>query len=61
MNDNTIIPNCAALSLPYYQEDATVTYEDQQKINKFARINASLQELKEELSVKQVCTRSGLG
>lgn len=31
-----------------------ITYEDQQKINKFARHNAKLDDLKEELKVKQV-------
>ena len=34
--------------------DAQVTLEDQQKINKFARHNAKLQDIKEELKQKEV-------
>jgi len=33
--------------------DVHVTYEDQQKINSFARTNARLQDLKEELDSKK--------
>ncbi|XP_034188960.1 prefoldin subunit 4 [Osmia lignaria lignaria] len=33
--------------------DIYVTYEDQQKINKFARQNAKMEDLKEELKIKQ--------
>jgi len=33
--------------------DVHVTYEDQQKINQFARTNAKLQDVKEELEVKK--------
>ncbi|XP_043585889.1 prefoldin subunit 4 [Bombus pyrosoma] len=33
--------------------DVYITYEDQQKINKFARQNAKMDDLKEELKVKQ--------
>ncbi|XP_032683145.1 prefoldin subunit 4 [Odontomachus brunneus] len=33
--------------------DVHITYEDQQKINKFARQNAKLEDYKEELKVKQ--------
>ncbi|KAH3778699.1 hypothetical protein DPMN_180169 [Dreissena polymorpha] len=33
--------------------DAQVTFEDQQKINKFARTNVKLQDIKEELKAKQ--------
>ncbi|XP_067651560.1 prefoldin subunit 4-like isoform X2 [Haliotis asinina] len=33
--------------------DAQVTFEDQQKINKFARHNAKLQDIKEELTTKK--------
>jgi len=33
--------------------DVHVTYEDQQKINLFARTNARLQDLKEELDSKK--------
>ena len=35
--------------------DVHVTYEDQQKINLFARTNARLQDLKEELDSKKAC------
>jgi len=35
--------------------DVQVTYEDQQKINLFARTNARLQDAKEELDNKKVC------
>lgn len=31
-----------------------VTFEDQEKINKFARHNAKLQDLKDELAAKKV-------
>ena len=41
--------------LDYFQDvDAQVTFEDQQKINKFARCNHRLQDVKEELAAKQV-------
>ncbi|KDR16741.1 probable prefoldin subunit 4 [Zootermopsis nevadensis] len=33
--------------------DVHITYEDQQKINKFARHNAKLDDFKEELKIKQ--------
>lgn len=33
--------------------DVHITYEDQQRINKFARQNAKLEDYKEELKVKQ--------
>ncbi|XP_015610316.1 prefoldin subunit 4 [Cephus cinctus] len=33
--------------------DVHITYEDQQKINKFARQNAKLEDYKEELKIKQ--------
>ncbi|CAL7936341.1 unnamed protein product [Xylocopa violacea] len=38
-----------------FQQDSDVyiTYEDQQKINKFARQNAKMDDLKEELKIKQ--------
>merc|ERR1712154_378533 len=35
------------------ESDAQVTLEDQQKINKFARHNAKLQDIKDELKTKQ--------
>ncbi|XP_046563406.1 prefoldin subunit 4-like [Haliotis rubra] len=35
------------------ESDAQVTFEDQQKINKFARHNAKLQDIKEELTTKK--------
>ena len=31
-----------------------ITFEDQQKINKFARQNAKMEDYKEELKIKQV-------
>jgi len=34
-------------------DDVSITFEDQQKINKFARFNAKLEDIKEELKVKQ--------
>lgn len=33
--------------------DVHITYEDQQRINKFARQNAKMEDLKEELKIKQ--------
>jgi len=40
----------------YLQDsDVHVTYEDQQKINLFARTNARLQDMKEELDSKKAC------
>ncbi|XP_017887551.1 prefoldin subunit 4 [Ceratina calcarata] len=40
---------------PGFQPDSDVyiTYEDQQKINKFARQNVRMEDLKEELKIKQ--------
>ncbi|KAF2362614.1 Prefoldin beta-like [Trinorchestia longiramus] len=35
------------------EEDVHLTYEDQQKINKFARCNTRLEEVKEELKTKE--------
>ncbi|KAK3916716.1 Prefoldin subunit 4 [Frankliniella fusca] len=35
------------------ESDVNITYEDQQMINKFARHNAKLDELKEEIKTKQ--------
>lgn len=35
-------------------EDVHVTFEDQQKINKFARNTSRITELKEEIEVKKV-------
>ncbi|XP_071450858.1 prefoldin subunit 4-like [Hetaerina americana] len=45
----------ATLSKGSFQPDSDVhiTYEDQQKINRFARHNAKLEYLKEELKAKQ--------
>ena len=40
--------------------DVHVTYEDQQKINWFARTNARLQDLKEELDSKKACVMVSL-
>ncbi|RUS82336.1 hypothetical protein EGW08_009889, partial [Elysia chlorotica] len=41
-------------SLLIFQSDTQVTFEDQQKINRFARTNARLMDLKEELTSKEV-------
>ncbi|KOC60626.1 Prefoldin subunit 4 [Habropoda laboriosa] len=38
--------------------DVYITYEDQQKINKFARQNAKMDDLKEELKMKQNVLKS---
>ena len=38
----------------FQESDIKVTFEDQQKINKFARNNARLQDLKEDIKNKQV-------
>lgn len=43
--------------LTYFElqdSDVYITYEDQQKINKFARQNAKMDDIKEELKIKQV-------
>jgi prefoldin subunit 4 len=47
---------CAFLLVLVFQSetDAQVTLDDQQKINKFARHNAKLQDIKDELKQKQV-------
>ncbi|KAF4518627.1 hypothetical protein B566_EDAN005953 [Ephemera danica] len=38
----------------YFQDsDIHITYDDQQKINRFARLNAKLEETKDELKLKQ--------
>jgi hypothetical protein len=42
------------LLLIFQDADAQVTFEDQQKINKFARNNSKLQDIKEELKAKKV-------
>lgn len=31
-----------------------ITYEDQQKINKFARLNAKMDDIKDEMKLKEV-------
>lgn len=38
----------------YKDSDVHITFEEQQKINKFARQNAKLEDYKEELRLKQV-------
>lgn len=38
----------------YKDSDVHITFEEQQKINKFARQNAKLEDFKEELRIKQV-------
>lgn len=38
----------------YFQDsDVHISFEDQQKINKFARLNAKVEDIKDELKVKQ--------
>ena len=39
---------------PPANQDINVTFEDQQKINRFARLNARMEEIKEELKQKQL-------
>ena len=39
-------------------KEVEVTYDDQQKINRFARVNTRLQDLKEELENKRVTINS---
>lgn len=34
--------------------DVHITYEDQQKINKFARLNAKMDDFKDEMKFKEV-------
>lgn len=51
------------INLTYFalqDSDVYITYEDQQKINKFARQNAKMDDLKEELKIKQVLTNLAL-
>lgn len=38
----------------FQDSDVHITFEDQQKINKFARLNARVEEYREELKTKQV-------
>lgn len=37
----------------FQDSDVHISYEDQQKINKFARLNAKVDDFKDELKVKQ--------
>lgn len=37
----------------FQDSDVHISYEDQQKINKFARLNAKVDDYKDELKVKQ--------
>lgn len=45
--------NSYLTSVALQDSDVYITYEDQQKINKFARHNAKMEDLKEELKIKQ--------
>lgn len=38
----------------FQDSDVHITYEDQQKINKFARLNAKMDDLKDEMKLKEV-------
>lgn len=38
----------------FQDSDVHITYEDQQKINKFARLNAKMEDLKQEIAIKKV-------
>ena len=44
---------CGGYVFVLQDSDVRVTYEDQQKINLFARTNARLQDMKEELDSKK--------
>lgn len=44
----------AAAITPAPGQDINVTFEDQQKINRFARLNARMEEIKEELKQKKL-------
>ena len=48
--------NCIKLSFQPTDNDVHITYADQQQINTFARNNARLQDIKEELENKKVLT-----
>lgn len=39
--------------LPFQDSDVHISFEDQQKINIFAKHNANIEDLKQELKVKQ--------
>ena len=43
------------------KEEIEITLEDQKQINTFARRNARMEELKEEIETKKVCYRSFRG
>nr|XP_006129467.1 prefoldin subunit 4 [Pelodiscus sinensis] len=52
--DGRVVPsNMAATMKKGAAEDVNVTFEDQQKINKFARNTSRITELKEEIEVKK--------
>ncbi|KAI1285241.1 Prefoldin subunit 4 [Halotydeus destructor] len=44
----------ATLSAPTASSEIAVTFEDQQKINRFARLNARLEEIRDELKSKKL-------
>jgi len=48
--NNTFFPWCS----PEQDADLEVVFEDQQRINMFARNNARLMDLKEEIDAKEV-------
>lgn len=41
------------MKLCFQDSDVHISFEDQQKINKFARLNAKVDDFKEELKLKQ--------
>lgn len=43
------------LNITLFQDsDVHITFEDQQKINRFARLNAKYEDLKDEIKLKEV-------
>lgn len=42
------------LHISLQDSDVHITFEDQQKINRFARLNAKFEDLKDEIKLKEV-------
>lgn len=54
VNRICILYKCNLIYFVFIQDsDVHISYEDQQKINKFARLNAKVDDIKDELKVKQ--------
>lgn len=51
--NNHLYTNIFFTFLIMQDSDVHISYEDQQKINKFARLNAKVDDIKDELKVKQ--------